>query len=75
MRLTQGGHDVPTEKLHQRFSRTISNLKAAVRVLPLVFIYDNSDLAVPFRRLAVIEDGVVLESVRPLPEWLQGVLT
>ena len=29
MRVSQGGHDVPTEKLKSRFPRTMTNLKAA----------------------------------------------
>ena len=30
MRVSQGGHDVPTEKLVQRFPRILANLKAAI---------------------------------------------
>jgi predicted ABC-type ATPase len=31
MRVLEGGHDVPTEKLVQRFPRTLANLKLALR--------------------------------------------
>jgi predicted ABC-type ATPase len=31
MRVSQGGHDVPSEKLASRFRRTIKNLKAAIQ--------------------------------------------
>ena len=31
MRVSQGGHDVPTEKLLTRYPRTLANLKAAIR--------------------------------------------
>ena len=34
MRVSQGGHDVPPEKLEARFPRTIANLKTAIRELP-----------------------------------------
>lgn len=57
MRVSQGGHDVPPEKLKARFPRTMANLKAAIAVLPLVYVFDNSDLARPFRKAAVYRNG------------------
>ena len=50
MRVSQGGHDVPTEKLKSRFPQTVANLKASLAALPLVYVFDNSDLRRPFRR-------------------------
>src|SRR5580658_1790928 len=41
MRVSQGGHDVPLDKLITRFPRTLANLKAAILILPQVFIFDN----------------------------------
>jgi predicted ABC-type ATPase len=70
MRVSQGGHDVPPEKLASRFPRTMANLKAAVRDLPHVLIFDNDDLRVPFRRVAVFEHGQCVWSTKPLPNWL-----
>jgi predicted ABC-type ATPase len=57
MRVSQGGHDVPDDKLRSRFPRTLANLRAAIAQLPHVLIYDNSDLTVPYRRVAVFENG------------------
>lgn len=57
MRVSQGGHDVPDLKLQQRFERTLANLDRAIRSLPLVIIFDNSDLANPYRLEAVYQDG------------------
>ena len=57
MRVSQGGHDVPDDKLQSRFSRTLANLQAAIARLPHVLIYDNSDLNVPYRQVAVFEQG------------------
>ena len=62
MRVSQGGHDVPTEKLKSRFPRTMANLKAAIRVLPRVYIYDNSDMSKPFRQIA--HDSAVKKAFR-----------
>ncbi|MBI4603894.1 MAG: AAA family ATPase, partial [Planctomycetes bacterium] len=74
MRVSQGGHDVPTEKLRSRFPRTLANLKAAIRVLPHVLIFDNSDLSRPFRRCAVFEQGRLVQSTSPVPRWLRPLL-
>jgi predicted ABC-type ATPase len=70
MRVSQGGHDVPSEKLVARFPRTISNLEAAIRELPHVLIFDNEDLSRPFRLVAVFERGRVVTSKPPIPDWL-----
>jgi len=74
MRVSQGGHDVPTEKLQQRFPRTLSNLRAAIRELPLVLIFDNHDLSKPFRKVAESEHGRMVFRADPLPRWLAGLL-
>jgi predicted ABC-type ATPase len=71
MRVSQGGHDVPAEKLKSRFPRTLANLEAAVRALPHVLVFDNDDLDVPFRLAAVFERGCLVESARPLSRWLK----
>jgi predicted ABC-type ATPase len=74
MRVTQGGHDVPSEKLIARFPRILANLKAAIRELPQVWIFDNDDLRTPFRRVAVFADGQPIALLRPLPKWLRPLL-
>jgi predicted ABC-type ATPase len=57
MRVMQGGHDVPDEKLEARFQRTLANLERAINALPIVVIFDNSNLARPFQLEAVYEKG------------------
>jgi predicted ABC-type ATPase len=74
MRVSQGGHDVPSEKLAGRFRRTIENLKAAIQTLPVVLIFDNNDLADPFRRFAEFRNGKALTLTEPIPEWLRPAL-
>jgi predicted ABC-type ATPase len=74
MRVSQGGHEVPAGKLVSRFPRTLANLKAAIRELPHVLVFDNDDLAVPFRRAAVIERGRLVWSADPPPKWLGELL-
>lgn len=73
MRVSQGGHDVPTEKLKSRFPRVMANLKAAIAALPLVYVFDNSDLRRPFRKIAVIRSGRPAEKLKVVPKWFMGV--
>lgn len=73
MRASQGGHDVPDDKLADRFARTLENLRGALRRLPHVVVYDNTDLRRPYRRIAVYEDGEPREEADPLPEWFARV--
>lgn len=74
MRVSQGGHDVPTEKLIARFPRTLANLAAAIRQLPCVLIFDNDDLRTPFRHVALFVNGRRLQLNEPAPSWLQPLL-
>ena len=74
MRVSQGGHDVPSEKLASRFRRAIENLKAAIQILPIVLIFDNDDLADPFRKFAEFRDGKPLTLSEPIPEWFRPSL-
>jgi predicted ABC-type ATPase len=74
MRVSQGGHDVPDDKLLARFSRTVDNLQTAIRRLPHVLIYDNSDLGTPFRQVAIFDHGQVRQLQEPVPEWLRTMV-
>ena len=74
MRVSQGGHEVPTEKLMARFPRTIANLSAGIRELPCVLVFDNDDLRMPIRHVAVFANGCPALLTQPLPSWLQPLL-
>jgi predicted ABC-type ATPase len=71
MRVAQGGHDVPAEKLSARFPRTLRNLGRAIRKLPHVLVFDNGDLGNPFRKVAEFERGKAVMLNDPLPRWLR----
>lgn len=74
MRVSQGGHNVPPDKLLARFPRTLANLKSAIRELPHVWVFDNDDLRTPFRRVAVFEQGQLTLHQTPLPRWLAKLI-
>ncbi len=73
MRVSQGGHDVPDDKLRSRFSRTLVNLQGAIAQLPHVLIYDNSDLNISYRQVAVFDQGRLRHHQQPIPEWLRPI--
>ena len=74
MRVSQGGHDVPAEKLISRYPRTLANLQSAIRDLPHVMVFDNDDLRSPFRKVAVFEHGKQIHLEKPVPKWLRRIL-
>lgn len=74
MRVSQGGHDVPTDKLQTRFPRILANLRSALRELPHVWVFDNDDLRHPFRLVTVYANGQPVRSQKPTPQWLESVL-
>jgi len=74
MRVSQGGHDVPTEKLIARYPRTLANLRAALRELTHVLVFDNDDLLTPFRQVAVFRNGERVSLNQPVPRWLKPLL-
>ncbi len=74
MRVSQGGHDVPPDKLVARFPRTLANLKAAIRVLPNILIFDNENIARPYKKVAEFKDGEAVFLADPPPAWLAAIL-
>jgi predicted ABC-type ATPase len=74
MRVLKGGHDVPADKIRERYPRVMSNLKQALVELSNVRVYDNGDLKRPFRLVADKENGQKIELHEPVPEWLCALL-
>ena len=69
MRVSQGEHDVPDEKIRARFPRILANLACAVRELPYVLLFDNEDLRTPFREIARFRDGKLASKANDIPRW------
>lgn len=73
MRVTQGGHDVPTNKLEERYPRSLNNLRKAVEQLPRVLVFDNSDLSNPYAPIAFSQNGTLIFKAEPLPRWFREI--
>lgn len=75
LRVTKGGHDVPPDRIVQRWHRSIAQLPAALAIADAALIYDNSDAAAPFRLIASKADGMVsLATAGLLPRWFGDLL-
>ena len=73
-RVTEGGHDVTTEKNYSRIPRTMKNIKTALPIVDEARILDNSSKDDPFRQIIVMKAGNYEAKIDPLPEWARDLL-
>ena len=74
IRVSKGGHDVPRDKLAERFPRILENLRNALVSLRNVRVYDNSSMKRPYRLVLKLQDGSAMELHSPTPDWLCPLL-
>lgn len=82
-RVSRGGHDIPTEKIRQRWYGSIENICTLLPYLNELNVYDNSLTVNPgerpkTKRLVSISGGKLLKSREDLlspdfPEWAQPI--
>lgn len=68
-RTEEGGHDVPDEKVVDRFPRTFENLPEALTFVDYAFIFDNSSSDEPYRFVAAVKSGRVVRRGHYQPRW------
>jgi len=73
-RVGQGGHDVADAKIGMRRRRSLVNARAALRLVDLGWVFDNSDADAPFRLIATTRAGEVVELPAPPPAWCRPLL-
>lgn len=69
-RVFSGGHDVPDEKIAARFPRVIENLRRLLDVPDELFIYDNSSSETPYRLIAKLTQGKLIQISASIPAWV-----
>ena len=74
MRVSKGGHDVPANKIAERYSRTMENLQRAFLQISNIRVYENSDMERPYRLVASRDEGKEIAVFPPTPEWLRPLL-
>ena len=73
-RVRRGGHEVPEQKIRQRYERLWGHLSAAIRIADVTEVLDNSSARVPFRPCALFEHGVLI-GTPGWPTWTPHVLS
>lgn len=67
-RVAAGGHDVPHDKIIERYDRTMNNLYEAVKLSYRAYIFDNSGKATV--KIAEKDKDGTLQLEESVPEWL-----
>lgn len=75
-RVREGGHDVPSERVLQRYPRTLANLAQAVRLADIAMLYDSDGAGgtVNQQLIAVCRGNRTRVVREPLPDWARRVL-
>jgi predicted ABC-type ATPase len=74
LRVMEGGHDVPTAKIVSRYSKSIANCCAAVRMVDRAYVYDNSAEFTDPRLLFRIVDGKLEKQYSEVVPWAADIL-
>lgn len=64
-RVRRGGHEVPEQKIRDRYARLWDHLSAAILIADVTDVLDNSSARTPFRRCASFVHGALIGS----PAW------
>lgn len=68
-----GGHGVPEDKIRGRFERNRGYIREAVLMAEVGFVFDNSLLGDPPRRVLAFSSGVLVSIAPNLPAWVEEV--
>lgn len=72
-RVSEGGHDVPEDKVRARFDRGGPLIRQAVLRADRGLVYDNSRLNEPPRQVLVFANGRLTQVVPDLPQWALSI--
>lgn len=73
-RVSEGGHNVPDDKVISRIPRTLDNIRAAIDLCDQVWLLDNSSIDHPFQQVATANNGQIQHLTNPLPDWAKYLL-
>jgi len=72
-RTQEGGHDVPEQKIRDRYQRNPELIRQAVLKADRAFVYDNSALNEAPVPALTFKDGRVARSAARLPTWVKDL--
>jgi len=73
-RVSEGGHNVPDEKVEQRIPRTLAHVKKAIPLYDQVRFLDNSRSDDPFAPVVSIIGGRTTRHFHPLPGRIRNLV-
>lgn len=76
-RVARGGHDIPAEKIRERWSNSIANLEKLIPICSSVVAFDNSKDLVdgkpsPVMLFAMQGAHFISEPIKDMPHWALG---
>lgn len=74
-RVTEDGHDVPADKIHNRIPRTMKNISTILPLVNEARLLNNSSRKNPYQQVALVKQGRRKEVVDPLPTWAEDMLS
>jgi len=74
MRVHEGGHDVPPEKVISRIPRLLQHVHASIPLVDVLRVYDNSSALDPFQPVLTISQGALQLHQDPLPTWAAALI-
>ncbi|MBM9548047.1 zeta toxin [Leptospira sp. 201903074] len=71
IRVKENGHNVPPEKIEERYYRSLDNLKEAIRLSNRAYLFDTSSDTFEALLFAGVSNGVEVERFTPnkVPSW------
>ncbi len=73
-RVSEGGHNVPSDKIIKRIPRLLKNIKTALPLCDDIYFLDNSRLDNPFQQVVTIREQQVKVLTKDLPDWADYLL-
>lgn len=74
-RVSEGGHDVPPDRILSRYPRTLANLSKAVDLATVAYLYEAREQGDGGPHLVAVRHGKKeTVFVKPLPRWARQVL-
>lgn len=74
-RVQEGGHNVPAKRILARYPRTMANLRKAVRLVDLAFVYDAAEVEQGGHTLVALCRGEqTTQLAAKLPLWVTTLL-
>jgi len=73
-RVSEGGHNVPADKIINRIPRLLKNIKTALPLCDDIYFLDNSRLDNPFQQVVTIRAQQVKVLTKDLPDWAEYLL-